>query len=126
MAIYTNLPIYRATYSLLLSIRQMLPHLPRDCRYTMGQELSQKTMAIIILIYRANRTRRKHTTIVQMREILLEVQVSLRLLCDLRYISEAQYTMLIEQTVTMSKQMVAWEKKEKEKQRDESLPEDDL
>lgn len=112
MAIYTNLPIYKASYSLLLEVNRMMPNLPRDCRYTIGQELRQKIMEIIILIYRANRVRKKVFVIAKMREVLLEVQVYIRLMSDMKYISESKYVQLIEQTTSMSKQMSAWEKSE--------------
>lgn len=112
MAIYTNLPIYKASYSLLLEINRMMPDVPRDCRYSIGQELRQKTMEIIVLIYRANRTRKKVFIISKMRECLLEAQVYIRLMSDMKYISERKYTQLIEQTTSMSKQMAAWERNE--------------
>ncbi|MBQ8761529.1 MAG: four helix bundle protein [Bacteroidales bacterium] len=112
MAIYTNLPIYKASYSLLLDINRMMPNVPRDCRYTIGQELRKKIMEIIVLIYRANRTRDKLSTIVKMRESLLEVQVYIRLMCDMKYISERKYINFVEQTTSMSKQLSAWEKSE--------------
>ncbi len=121
MAIYTNLPIYKASYGLMLSVTKMLPDLPRDCRYGMGQDLRSKIMMIIVLIYRANRTRRKQPIISLMRETLLEVQVYLRLLCDLRHISERRYVMLAEQTSDMSKQLSAWEKSEERKQSDGNI-----
>lgn len=119
MAIYTNLPIYKLTYRLLMSINEMMPHLPRDCRYSLGQDIRRRVMDIIILIYRANRTRHKAPIISKMREALVEVQVYCRLLCDMRYISEGRYLLLSEQTTEMSKQMASWEKKELKKNGDE-------
>ncbi|MBE6343914.1 MAG: four helix bundle protein [Lentimicrobiaceae bacterium] len=115
MAIYTNLPVYKASYSLLLEINRMMPNLPRDCRYSLGQELRHRIMEIIVLIYRANRTKEKVSLISKMRETLLEVQVYIRLFSDLKYISERKYVALIEETVSMSKQMSAWEKSEQNK-----------
>ncbi len=112
MAIYTNLPIYKASYLLLLEVNRMMPNVPRDCRYSMGQELRQKIMEIIVLIYRVSRIKNKVYTISKMREILLEVQVYIRLMSDMKYISERKYTQLIEQTTSMSKQMTAWERSE--------------
>lgn len=47
----------------------MMPDVPRDCRYSIGQELRQKTMEIIVLIYRANRIRKKVFIISKMREV---------------------------------------------------------
>ncbi len=118
MAIYTNLPVYKASYALLLSVATLLPHLPKDCRYSLGQDMRRKIMDIIILIYRANRIRNKVPVIQTMRETLLEVQVYIRLLCDMKYISIRCYAELAERTTDMSKQMTAWAKSEIEKQSD--------
>lgn len=115
MAIYTNLPIYKATYTLMLTISRMMPDLPRDCRYSIGQDVRRKVMEMIILVYRANRTRQKSGIIQQLRESLLEVQVLIRLMCDMKYISENRYMALVEQTTDMSKQLAAWEKSERYK-----------
>lgn len=120
MAIYTNLPIYQASYRLLLTVSKSMPDLPRDCRYSIGQDLRRKITDIIVLIYRANRNRMKIDIISSMRELLLEVQVYIRLMCDLRYISEKRYFEWIEQTTSMSKQMSAWEKSEIRKNNDGS------
>lgn len=121
MAIYTNLPIYKSAYSLLLAFVRVMPDMPRGCRYSIGQEARIRIMDIILLVYRANRLRRKADTIVQMRETLLEVQVYLRLMCDLKYISEGCYMALAEYTVSMSKQLSAWEKSEKIKNNDDAI-----
>lgn len=110
MAIYTNLPIYKSAYSLLLAVNRIMPNLPRDCRYSVGVEVRNKIMEIIILVYRANRSWQKSGIIESMREILVEIQVYLRLMCDMKYVSENCYMMLAEQTVSMSKQLSAWEK----------------
>lgn len=118
MAIYTNLPIYKASYGLMLAVSQIMPLVPRDCRYSLGQDCRRKIMDIIVLIYRANRTRQKIRIISMMREALLEVQVYIRLMCDLRHISEKKYVELAELTANMSKQMAAWEKSEQQKQSD--------
>lgn len=121
MAIYTNLPVYKASYSLLLEINRLMPNLPRDCRYSLGQELRHKIMEIIVLIYRTNRTKKKIFIIAKMREVLLEVQVYIRLMSDLKYISERKYVALMEETTSMSKQMAAWERSEQTKVMDEKI-----
>lgn len=117
MAIYTNLPLYKASYRLLLDVSHTLRRVSRDNRYTIGQETRRGIIDIIVMIYRANRTRQKAHIISTMRERLLEVQVGLRLLCDMRDISEGQYASLADQTASMSKQMAAWEKSERERER---------
>ena len=69
-------------------------------------------MEIIVLIYRASRTKKKAFIISKMRETLLEVQVYIRIMNDMKYISERKYAQLVEQTTSMSKQMSAWERSE--------------
>ncbi len=112
MAIYTNLPIYKSAYSLLLAVSGMMPGLSRDCRYTLGQELRHRITDILLLVYRANRIQYKIPVIESMRDALLEVQLYIRIMCDLKYISEGRYVELIEYTYAISKQMSAWEKSE--------------
>lgn len=113
MAIYTQLPIYKASYSLLLEISRLQKDIPKDSRYSIGQSLRSKIMDIIVLVYRASRSQNKVAIIMTMRETLLEVQVYIRLLCDMRQISEQRYGALATQTASMSKQMAAWEKSER-------------
>lgn len=115
MAIYTNLPVYKASYSLLLEVSKMQKDLPKDSRYTIGQELRERIMHIIMLVYKASRSKHKISMISEMRESLLETQVYIRLLSDMRSISEGRYAALAEQTSSISKQLAAWEKSERVK-----------
>lgn len=118
MALYTNLPVYKSTYALMRDVTLMMPDMSRDYRYSIGQDLRQKVMDMIILIYRANRMRNKVPVIMKLRETLLEAEVYTRLMCDLKQISEGRYLRLAEQTTSISKQLAAWEKSEREKQSD--------
>ena len=47
MALYRSLPVYKATYSLLLSVQRMVPNMQRDVRYTLGQGLTKLLMNMI-------------------------------------------------------------------------------
>ncbi len=118
MAIYYNLPIYKSAYSLLEAFGRMLPNVPRDCRYSIGQDVRNKIMEIVVMIYRANRIHRKLPVLAKMHEALVEVQVYIRLMCDLRYISEGMYVVLMDHSADVSKQLSAWEKSEQRKQSD--------
>ena len=92
-----------------------MPDMPRDCRYTLGQDARRRVMDVIILIYNANRERNKVAIIRKMLNAILEIQVYVRLMCDMKYISENRYLELVEQIVDISKQLSAWEKSEKQK-----------
>ena len=115
MAIYTNLPVYKASYRLMLSLSRAMPNMPRDCRYSLGQDTQRKIMDVIVLIYNANRERNKLLLIRKMQEVLTEVQVYVRLMNDMKYISEGMYLDFAEQIVGIAKQMSAWEKHVKAK-----------
>ncbi len=115
MAIYTNLPIYRSTYALLLEVNKVVPNLSRDCRYTLGQDLNRCLIDVLLGVYRANRTRNKLPEIRAMSEMMQQVQVYFRLLCDMRKISERLYVMMIDHSVDICRQLSAWESSEKKK-----------
>lgn len=116
MAIYTNLPIYRATYDLLLEVERFMPNVPRQSRYTLCQNLNERIMEILVLVYKANASRNKLPMISQMRSKLVEVQVFFRLLADMRHISEKMYVAMADKTSGMSRQLAAWEKSERTRQ----------
>lgn len=110
MAIYTNLPIYKTSYSLLLSVSKTMPNLPRDCRFTIGQDLRRRLMDVIIQICKANSDRDKLPSIRLMKDYILESKVMIRIMGDMHYISEGKQAEWMEYAVSISKQMSAWEK----------------
>lgn len=73
MAIYTNLPVYEECYQLLLSIVTYTRHIQRDLRYTLGEQLKQNTVDMLVLIFKANKTEKKAGYIASAREKLVEV-----------------------------------------------------
>lgn len=110
MAIYTNLPVYEECYQLLLSIVTYTRHIQHDLRYTLGEQLKQNTVDMLVLIFKANKTEKKAGYIASAREKLVEVQVISRILNDLKQISDRQYIILVEKTTNISKQFASWEK----------------
>ena len=65
MATYNQLPVYKATYDLLLYVYQIGKNVQRDYRYTLGETLKKDLIMILTLIYRANSTRQKVETIIE-------------------------------------------------------------
>ena len=53
MVLYDNLPVYRAGYNLLLDLFKVIGNLPRDYRYTIGEDLRRQLMKILYDIYKA-------------------------------------------------------------------------
>ncbi len=54
MSRYDELPVYKATYDLLIGIFRFTKDFSREYKYTVGEKLKNETLDLIILIYRAN------------------------------------------------------------------------
>ena len=55
MAQYKHLPIYKATYDLLLKVTEVTRHFPKDFKHSTGVMLRDEVMYVVLLIYRARR-----------------------------------------------------------------------
>lgn len=110
MAIYDNLPVFKATYDLLLQVVKLSVHIRRDARYTMGESLKKEIIGLCICIYRANLTSEKGPLIEDACEKLVPIKLLIRLLHDTQQLSTKQYAMLCEHLDTITKQLSAWQK----------------
>lgn len=110
MAIYTNLPVYEDSYQLLLCLVSFSRNMQRDFRYTLGEQIKDKVVEMMVLIFRANKANEKTVHIAEAREKLAEVQIVIRPLNELKQISDKQFATLVEKTVSISKQLSSWEK----------------
>jgi hypothetical protein len=63
MAKYDELPVYKASYDLLLEIFRFTKEFNREFKYTVGESLKNETLELITLIYRANSKEEKRETI---------------------------------------------------------------
>jgi len=54
MATYNNLPVYKASYDLLLEIFVFGKEMQKEYKYTIGENLRTETTTLITNIYRAN------------------------------------------------------------------------
>jgi len=85
--LYSNLPVYKSSQILLESVFTKLAKLPRDYRYTLGEDIKKKSFEILLEIYRANRNRdfkRDHINIA--RDHVEFLKLSFRLLKDMKVI----------------------------------------
>ncbi len=120
MAIYDNLPVFKATYDLLLQVVKFSVNMRRESRYTLGESLKKEILGLCISIYRANLTAEKAPLIEQAREQLVPVKLLVRLLHDTQQLSTKQYALLCDNLETISRQLTAWQKytqKDKNKSR---------
>ena len=110
MALYSHLPVYKASYDLLLEIFNFTKNLPREYRYTTGEEIKKKNMEMVINIYRANRSYSKEDIILAAIENLEIIRLHLRVLKDLKQISLKKFIQINEKVENVSKQLTAWKR----------------
>ena len=111
MALYSELPVYKDTYQLLLKFVSMSVTWQRDYRYTIGQELKKEVMDLLVLIYRTNSTREKAPILAEARESMERVKIYVRLLRDLHQIGTDKYATLADEMGSISKQLAKWHSK---------------
>lgn len=112
MVLYDNLPVYRAGYNLLLDLFKVIGNLPRDYRYTIGEDLRRQLMKILYDIYKANSTEIKADILSDACERMLELKLYVRVLRDLHVISSRSFSHLAEHEEILSRQLTGWWKKQ--------------
>lgn len=112
MAIYTNLPVYEECYQLFLHFTQLSMKMQRDYRYSLGEDVKRLLMAVILGVYKANYKKENERVgyVAEARERMVELQVILRLLNEVRQIPDRHYMLLTERTASISKQLTGWER----------------
>ena len=70
MALYYNLPIYKASYKLMTMLFGYSSGFSREYKYTVGQDMKNEGLSLIKNIYRANRAVDKIAALGQAREDL--------------------------------------------------------
>jgi hypothetical protein len=88
VANYIELPVYKASYDLLLQIFNLTHNLTREYKYTLGEKLKNEITILLSNIYRANRTREKEQHLKTARENLELVRLYIRILKVLRTFAE--------------------------------------
>lgn len=110
MAFYENLPVFKASYDLLLELTHLRQHMKRDIRYSLGDELNGKLMEMMLSIYKANLVYEKAPFLSDARQKMVEIKLYIRLLHDLKQISIKKYAVISVSVESISKQLSAWHK----------------
>ena len=111
MALYENLPVYKAAYDLLLEIYKMNIHLTKEYRYTLGENLKKELTELLVCIYKANvDVGTKAANLQNAREHMVVIKLHMRMMHDLKQITQKRFVALSEKADGLSKQIVAWHK----------------
>ncbi len=110
MAKYDELPVYKASYDLLLEIFKFTKNFTKEYKYTIGESLKKETVELITLIYRANSKKEKFNTLQVAREHIEVIRLFIRLMKDLKQISLKKFVQVNKQVENVSKQLTGWQK----------------
>ena len=111
MGQYTDLPIYRTSYELLKEVNFRIKTFPRDFKFTLGTQLRNECVDMILNIYRANSSYDKVPYIDQILERVQLIKLILRLCRDMNFISTKVFSGISELILSVSKQSTGWKKK---------------
>lgn len=118
MAAYDNLPVYKATYDLLLEVYKMSINLTREYRHTLGEKLKNELTDLLVTIYKANVDEGlKEPNLRKAREHVVVIKVYMRMLHDLGQIKLKRFVALNEKAENLSIQFANWHKSVINKQR---------
>lgn len=107
---YENLPVYKATFDLLLMVYRRTPRMHRDYRHTLGEEAKRALQDVISCIYLANlREESKLVYIPQARDGLVRFKVLFRLMESLHQLPERDVVVMGDQVADISSQLQKWE-----------------
>ena|SRR3989344_3453055 len=113
-----ELPIYQGTYVYARETYRIKMKLPKAMKYDLGEEIFSGAIQLLKNIVQANRAKDKTSYLMQ---ALMEIEVQwalLRLLFDLRGISEGEFKLLSERLADIGKQVDAWQKWQKQKNKE--------
>jgi hypothetical protein len=113
MAQYNELPVYKATYDLLLAIFQFTKEFSREYKYTVGESLKKETIELLTLIYRANSRYKKEDVLQIAREQIEVIRLLIRVMKDMKQISLKKFVTVNKSVENVSKQLSGWQKSQK-------------
>ena len=75
MALYSNLPVYKATYDLLIEFYRREDTIPRKYRYSIVDEIKRYLYDLLSMVYQANASQDKKPFLRQAMRDIEEVKI---------------------------------------------------
>lgn len=111
MVLYSQLPIYRDSYQLLLEIYQITNKFSRDFKYTLVQDMKRDVLALFRYLYEANMSVEKIKEYIDKFLTSFELlKVEMRLCTDLKILSMSKLAQLSLLMDNISRQAHGWRK----------------
>ena len=110
MKLHNELPVYKATYDLLLDVFKFTKEFGKEYKYTVGESLKKHTIDLLTLIYRANSRKDKQEVLQEARELIEVIRLFVRLMKDMQQISLKRFVEINLKIENVSKQLSGWQR----------------
>ena len=110
MALHIDLPIYKLAYDLLSLATELTRNMPRDFKASLGAQIRNECIGLIVLIGRANIAADKLPHLDAMLEGLQVVELLMRLSQEKRFVSPKQWAASVAITERIGQQAGGWRK----------------
>lgn len=108
MAKYDTLPIYKATYDVLLRTMHAISHFPREYKYSLGEKIQHEMIELVISIYKANSNHNKREFLSRMQEQIQLIYLLLRISHDMKLMPTEKYAGIVEMIDEVASQAKGW------------------
>ena len=108
MALYTELPVYRDTYQLILKVFELTKDFSREFKYTLGQEMRRDAIQLLRGIFRANKAKDKRVHLEHFLDEFELLKLEIRLCVDMKLLPLRKQAELSELMECISKQVTGW------------------
>jgi len=113
VSIYIYLPVYKASYDLVIEIFRIVKEFNREYKYTLGESIKKEAIEMVTDIYRANSSFTKKPYIEKAREKIETIRIFFRLARDLRQVGLRRFVDVNEKIENVSKQLSAWQRSQR-------------
>lgn len=110
---FDSLPVYGIAYRLAVELTAFASRLDKNYRYSLGEDIRRSSKSALLCISLAGKGEERVSNIHSARISTLDVQLSLRLLNDLKVLPDKRYVYFLELTEDMVKQLSNWERSER-------------
>ncbi len=108
MALYTELPVYRDTYQLILRVFEYTKEFSKEYKYTLGQDMKRDALQLMRGIYRANKATDKKEHLERFLDEFELLKLEIRLCVDMKLLPLKKQAELSGLMDRIGKQVTGW------------------
>ena len=108
MALYTDLPVFRDTYQLVLKIFEYTREFGREYKYTLGQDMKRDVLQLVRNLYRANKAQDKKMHLEAFLDDFELLKLEIRVSTEMKLLSMKKQVALSLLLDRIGKQITGW------------------